>query len=179
MSAVPGRRLRDARARTKEATARALGYLRDHPGPRGERDYPGFGTARAAALRWCLLAEAVADAFDAADLRPSAGTAAGPPPLADKARFLWTKLTDRFPDDPYWEAVCRAGGVTPPEDAVRARLGAAAARFLALLDREAAGGFRSRVAHRACGELDAADWAELLVVHAADMERRLLRASLA
>jgi hypothetical protein len=170
-------RRRDAEARVKEAVARLLGVLREYEGARALRPVGKSPPVAETVLRWCLLVEAVADAFDAAGAG-RAGFTADARGLGLRARFQWARMTHRWPADPRWAAASDPGGLSPPGDALRTRLGAAAARWFSVLATAESSRFRAQVIHVACGALDAAEWSELFLVFAGDAERTLLEASI-
>ena len=167
---------RSARAAVKEATARMLSVLRAYPDERGARELRGVGSPRDWPARWCLLAEALAEAFDAAT-PPPPGAPRTKTDWGGKLRLTFARATDRWPADPYWDGRIDPRGLVLPAEAQRQRLGTAAAAFLGALDEQARAGFPETVPHAACGLLAATDWAGLLLVFATDAERRLLRAS--
>jgi len=168
---TPAERAREARKLVEEAAARILMATRRFAGPRFTVPLRDGLAPSQRALRWCLLAEGAAAAIGAAAPRAAASGAGA------RLRFAWGRLTDRWPADPAWERSVDDGGVLASEESLRLRIGAASAAFLARLEREAADGFPRRARHAAFGALDAADWAEALLIYAADAERRLLRAA--
>jgi hypothetical protein len=167
--------LRAARAAVKEGAARMLGVLRHHAGEAGMRERKGIGAPRSWPLRWCLLAEALAEAFESLpDPRP---TRAARPEAGGVLKLWWSRATDRWQADPFWDRLIDPQGLVVPEESQRLRIGSAAAAFLGTLEREAARGFPPAVPHAAFGMISAADWAGLLLVFASDAERRILRAT--
>ena len=167
---------RQARSAVKEAAARMVAVLRAYPAERGARELRGVGSPWDWPLRWCLLAEAVGEAFD--DMpRPDPRSNRGKTDWGGRMRLVWTRATDRWPADPFWDDRVDPRGLVLPEEAQRQRIGAAAAAFLAALDRQMDYGFPETVPHAVFGLLSATDWAGLLLVYATDAERRLLRAS--